>query len=297
MSFPHTQTAEAVLAALRSTVDGLSSAEAAARLRTRGPNELQEAISRPAWRMLAAQFVEPMILILLAAAVLSFLLGDLTEGFAILAIVLLFGVLGFIQEYRAEKAMAALKQLSSPVVRVRRDGSLREMPARELVPGDLVLLEAGNIVPADLRLVEVVNLGVMEASLTGESEAVHKQTEALVGDALPLGDRKNLAFMGTIVVQGRGTGVVAETGMRTELGQIAGMIQGIGEGRTPLQRKMAQVGKHLSIAGLGAAFAILAIGLLRGEAFGEMLLTAVSLLVAVVPEGLPAVITDRKSVV
>ncbi len=291
MSSPHIQTAEEVLAALRSTAAGLSAAEAAARLAGHGPNELQETISRPAWKMLLAQFVEPMILILVAAAVLSFFLGDLTEGVAILAIVILFGVLGFIQEFRAEKAMAALKQMSSPVVRVRRDGALREIPARELVPGDIVLLETGNIVPADLRLVEVVNLGVMEAALTGESEAVQKHADALADEKLPLGDRKNLAHMGTIVAHGRGTGVVAETGMRTELGKIAGMIRDIGEGRTPLQRKLAQVGKHLSIAGLGAALAILAIGLVRGEKFADMLLTAVSLLVAVVPEGLPAVIT------
>ena len=291
MSSSHIHAAEEVLAALRSAANGLSAPEADARLASHGPNELQETISRPAWKMLLAQFVEPMILILVAAAVLSFVLGDLTEGIAILAIVILFGVLGFIQEYRAEKAMAALKQMSSPVVRVRRDGALREIPARELVPGDIVLLEAGNIVPADLRLIEVVNLGVMEAALTGESEAVKKQTDALADEKLPLGDRKNLAHMGTIVAHGRGTGVVVETGMRTELGKIAGMIQNIGEGRTPLQRKLAQVGKHLSLAGLGAALAILAIGLIRGEKFTDMLLTAVSLLVAVVPEGLPAVIT------
>ncbi len=291
MSSPHTKRFEDVLAELRSAPDGLSDAEAAVRLAAHGPNELQETISRPAWRMLLAQFVEPMILILLAAAVLSFFLGDLTEGIAILAIVVLFGVLGFIQEYRAEKAMAALRQMSCPTVRVRRGGALREIPARELVPGDVVQLEAGNVVPADLRLIACVHLGILEAALTGESEAVQKQPDPVADEKLPLGDRRNLAFMGTIVAHGRGTGVVVETGMRTELGKIAGMIQGIAEGYTPLQRKLAQVGKHLSLAGLAAALAILGIGLLRGEKFGEMLLTAVSLLVAVVPEGLPAVIT------
>lgn len=290
MNIPHTQSIEDVLNGLRTKAEGLSAAEAAVRLAVHGPNELQEGISRPAWKMLLAQFAEPMILILVAAALLSFGLGNLTEGVAILAIVALFGILGFIQEYRAEKAMAALKQMSSPVVRVLRDGSLREIPARELVPGDVVQLEAGNVVPADLRLIDVVQLGVMEAALTGESDAVQKQTEPLADENPPLGDRKNLGFMGTIVAHGRGTGVVTETGMRTELGKIAGMIQNIDEGRTPLQRKLAQVGKQLSIAGLGAALAILAIGLMRGEAFGDMLLTAVSLLVAVVPEGLPAVI-------
>lgn len=291
MKVPHAQTAAEVLADLDSAPEGLSTAEAGARRAVHGLNELRETISRPAWRMLLAQFVEPMILILVGAAGLSLFLGDVTEAVAILAIVVLFGVLGFIQEYRAEKAMAALKQLASPSVRVRRDGELQELPARELVPGDVVRLEAGNVVPADLRLLDAVQLGAMEAALTGEAEAVRKQTEPLAAADLPLGDRTNLAFMGTLVAHGRGSGVVVATGMRTELGKIAGMIQGVPEGRTPLQRKLAQVGKHLSIAGLGAALALLAIGLIRGEAFGEVLLTAVSLLVAVVPEGLPAVIT------
>ena len=291
MKVPHAQTAAEVLADLDSAPEGLSTAEAHARRAVHGPNELRETISRPVWRMLLAQFVEPMILILVGAAGLSLFLGDVTEAVAILAIVALFGVLGFLQEYRAEKAMAALKQLASPSVRVRRDGELQELPARELVPGDVVRLEAGNVVPADLRLLDAVQLGAMEAALTGEAEAVRKQTEPLAAADLPLGDRTNLAFMGTLVAHGRGSGVVVATGMRTELGKIAGMIQGVPEGRTPLQRKLAQVGKHLSIAGLGAALALLAIGLIRGEAFGEVLLTAVSLLVAVVPEGLPAVIT------
>ena len=291
MKAPHIQSVDEVLVRLQVSRGGLSAEEAATRLRQHGPNELRETISRPAWRMLLAQFIEPLILILVAAAVLSFFLGDLTEGIAILAIVLLFGVLGFLQEYRAEKAMAALKQLSSPTVRVRRDGGLRELPARDLVPGDFVMLEAGNLVPADLRMVNCVNLAVMEAALTGESEAVDKQTDALPNEHAPLGDRTNLTFMGTTVAHGRGTGVVVRTGMETELGKIADMIQGVETVRTPLQRKMAQVGQHLSLAGVGAALILLAVGLLRGEPFGVMLLTAVSLLVAVVPEGLPAVIT------
>ena len=293
MSSPHIRMVEDVLSDLRSSPAGLSAAEAAARLASHGPNELRETISRPAWKMLLAQFVEPMILILVAAAALSLILGDFTEAIAILAIVALFGVLGFIQEYRAEKAMAALKQMSSPVVRVRRDGALREIPARDLVPGDVVVLEAGNVVPADLRLLDVVNLAVMEAALTGESDAVLKQTDALADERLPLGDRKNLAFFGTIVAHGRASGVVVHTGMQTELGKIAGMIQNVGEGRTPLQRKLAQVGKHLSLAGLAAAAAIFVLVVAEGgqAKIGEALLTAVSLLVAVVPEGLPAVIT------
>lgn len=291
MNAPHVRTVAEVLAEFRTSPAGLSTAEAAARLAAHGPNELRETISRPAWKMLLAQFTEPMILILMAAAVFALFLGDFTEAIAILAIVLLFGILGFIQEYRAEKAMAALKHMASPAVRVRRDGALREIPARDLVPGDVVRLEAGNIVPADLRLLKAVHLGLLEAALTGESEPVVKQTEALDDERLPLGDRRNLAFLGTIVAHGRGEGIVVETGMRTELGKIAGLIQDMTGSRTPLQRKLAQVGKHLSIAGLGAALLLMGIGLARGNPFGDMLLTAVSLLVAVVPEGLPAVIT------
>jgi P-type Ca2+ transporter type 2C len=291
MKSHHSQSLDALLDAQRTTLDGLSAAEAAVRLQTEGPNELRETIAHPAWKMLVAQFVEPLILILVAAAVLSFFMGESTEGIAILFIVFLFGLLGAIQEYRAEKAIAALKQLSSPTVRVRRDGRVLEISGRELVPGDVVRLEAGNVVPADLRLAECVNLAAMEAALTGESEAVRKQADPLPDADLPLGDRTNLAYMGTVVAQGRGTGIVVATGMRTELGKIADLIQAMDPGRTPLQRKLAQVGKHLSLAGLAAALAVLAMGLLRGEDLSFMVLTAVSLLVAVVPEGLPAVIT------
>ncbi|MDD4342461.1 MAG: HAD-IC family P-type ATPase, partial [Kiritimatiellae bacterium] len=291
MSAVHTQSVEEVLTNHRTTSAGLPPAEAAQRLERHGLNELRETISRPAWHMLLAQFREPLILILVAAAIISLFLGDFVESIAILAIVFLFGVLGFIQEYRAEKAMAALRQLSSPVVRVRRQGELIEIPSRHLVPGDIVLLEAGNIVPADLRLIHGVELRLLESALTGESEAVRKETAALSKRSLPLGDRRNLAYMGTVVVHGRGAGVVVATGMQTELGKIADMIQGIESVRTPLQRKLAQVGQHLSLAGLGAALALMAMSLLRGEAFTTTLLTAVSLLVAVIPEGLPAVIT------
>ena len=291
MTNSYRQDAAAVLAAHASTPAGLTPAEAGARLAADGPNELRETVSRPAWRMLLAQFIEPMILILLAAAGFAFVLGNVTEGLAILAIVVLFGILGFIQEYRAEKAIAALKRLASPTVRVRRDNVLVEIPARDLVRGDIVYLETGNTVPADLRLLEAVNLRVMEAALTGEAAAVLKQTAALTADQLPLGDRTNMAFLGTVVVNGRGAGVVVATGMKTELGQIAGMIQGIAHARTPLQRKLAQVGKQISLLGLAAALAIFLLGFFRHEKIGELVLTAVSLLVAVVPEGLPAVIT------
>lgn len=292
MTAPHTQRIQDILNDLGTDPQcGLSSAEVANRLILHGPNEIREGISRPAWKMLLGQFIEPMILILFAAAGLSVVLGDFTEGVAILAIIFLFGILGFIQEYRAEKAMAALKQLSCPTVRVRRDDTIREVPSRDLVPGDIVLLVDGNIIPADLRLIHCVNFGLMEAPLTGESEHVHKHTEALPTESLPLGDRINMAFMGTSVAHGHGEGVVVATGMHTELGKIADLLHNIETGRTPLQRKLAQVGKHLSLAGLGAALILLLSGIMSGVAFADMLLTSVSLLVAVVPEGLPAIVT------
>lgn len=292
MTAEHTKSIQDILTELASHPEqGLTSAEAAARLDEFGPNEIRETISRPAWKMFASQFVEPLILILVAATALSFVLGNVTEGVAILAIVFLFGLLGFVQEYRAEKALATLKQLSSPMVRVRRDGTIRELPARELVPGDIILLSEGNSVPADLRLIFCMNCGMLEASLTGESEHIHKDTAPLPCADAPLGDRINLAYMGTSVVHGRAEGIVIQTGMRTELGKIAEMLYGIKASRTPLQVKLSQVGAHLSMVGVGAALALMAMGLLLKASFAVVLLTSVSLLVAVVPEGLPAIVT------
>ncbi len=270
---------------------GLTAAAAKQRLDTIGPNELQEKGRKSPWLILWQQISSVMVLILILAAVVSAFLGKATEAAAIAAIVVLFALLGFVQEYRAEQAMAALKRMSVPVVRARRDGRTTEISARELVPGDVVLLEAGNIVPADLRLAESVNLRIQEAALTGESEPVEKETAVLAKADIPLGDRKNMAYMGTNVTYGRGVGVVVETGMNTELGKIAALIQEVEEGQTPLQQKLDQVGKLLAVLGLLAAALVLMIGVLSGEALDEMFLTAVSVAVAVVPEGLPAVVT------
>jgi Ca2+-transporting ATPase len=270
---------------------GLTAAEANGRLQQYGLNELEERGGKRPWRILWDQISSTMVLILIAAAVVSAFLGKTTETVAIAAIVVLFALLGFVQEYRAEQAMAALKKLSVPVVRVRRDGKQQEVSARDLAPGDLVLLEAGNMVPADLRLVESVNLRIQEAALTGESEPVEKQTAPLVGAQIPLGDRTNMAYMGTVVTYGRGSGVVAQTGMTTELGKIATLIQDVEEGQTPLQQRLDQVGKLLAAMGIVAALLVLVIGVLSGEALEDMFLTAVSVAVAVVPEGLPAVVT------
>jgi Ca2+-transporting ATPase len=270
---------------------GLSTQQAADRLTRYGLNELEERGGKSPFLILWEQFTSTMVLILIAAAVLSGFLGKPLETVAISAIVVLFGLLGFIQEYRAEQAMAALKQLTVPMVRVRRDGKVVELSARELVLGDIVLLEAGSSVPADLRLIESANLRIQEAALTGESEPVEKQTAGLPNPVLPLAERRNMAYTGTSVSYGRGIGVVVETGMNTELGRIAELIQGVEEQETPLQRQLNHVGQVLAAAGVVVALLILGIGVLLGETLSEMILTAISVAVAVVPEGLPAVVT------
>ena len=270
---------------------GLDDERARSLLREHGPNELVERAARSPWRMLAAQFTETMVVILIVAAVVSGLLGKFTEMVAILAIVLMFAILGFVQEYRAERAMAALKKLAVPTVRVRRAGQVREIPARELVPGDILLLEAGNVVPADVRFLQAVNLRVQEAALTGESEPVDKRAGPIDEPDLPLGDRRNMGYMGTMVTYGRATGAVVATGMETELGRIATLLQQVEGEQTPLQAKLDRVGKTLAVVGVVAALLVAGVGLLSGESPLEMFVTAVSVAVAVVPEGLPAVVT------
>jgi Ca2+-transporting ATPase len=287
----HTLTVDAVLKTWSSTGSGLDAAAAAERLQTHGPNELEERRGKRALRMLAEQFASAMVLILMAAGTISAFLGKFVETTAILAIVVLFAVLGFLQEFRAERAMAALRRMAVPVVRVRRDGRAVEVPAREIVPGDIVLLEAGQAVPADLRLIETVQLKIQEAALTGESEPVEKNTEPIPDAGLPLGDRRNMAYLGTSVTYGRGCGVVIASGMHTELGRIAALIQEVPAQRTPLQNRLDQVAKGLAAAGGLAAVLVAVVGWWSGEPLGDMFLTAVSVAVAVVPEGLPAVVT------
>ena len=288
----HTLTVQNALESLASHAQtGLTQQEAATRLQTYGPNELKEGAGRRPLKILWEQFTASMTLILIAAAVVSGFLGKWQEAIAILAIVVLFGLLGFFQEYRAEKAMAALKKLAVPNVRVRRDGSTQEIAANALVPGDVVVLEAGNIVPADLRLIETANLRIQESALTGESEAVEKSITPLEKPNAPLGDRKNMAYMGTTVTYGRGAGLVTVTGMQTELGKIAGLLQNTTDEMTPLQKRLDQVGKTLAAGGLVIAALIGGISFLRGQSLLDVLLMGVSVAVAVVPEGLPAVVT------
>lgn len=232
-----------------------------------------------------------MVIILAAAAVLSGFLGKWLEAGSILAIVILFIVLGFIQEYRAERGVASLRRLAAPRVRVFRDGALVEMASRDLVPGDRILLESGNMVPADVRFQQCVNLRIQEAALTGESEPIEKTAETLREKGLPLGDRLNLGFMGTIVTYGRGSAIVVTTGMRTELGTVAALIREASPERTPLQKNLDRLGRTLAVVGSAAAALVFAAGLALGESVKDMLITAVSVAVAVIPEGLPAVAT------
>ncbi len=270
---------------------GLASATVAERRRQYGKNELVEKRKRSPFLMFLAQFKDVMILILIAAAVLAGFVGDLVDTIAILVIVVINAIVGFIQEYRAEKAMEALKKMAAPTATVLRDGVPGAIPASELVPGDLVILEAGRVVPADLRITEAAHLKIEEAALTGESVPVEKIVDALPEEGLSLGDRKNMAYKGTFVTYGRGMGVVAAIGMATEFGKIAAMLQDEEEVKTPLQKRLAIFGRKLALAVLAVCVIVLGTGLLRGEAPLLMLMVAISLAVAAIPEALPAVIT------
>ena len=287
----HRLTADEALQETGSTPRGLTSEEASARLDEHGPNELAQKGLKSKWRILFEQFTSILIVILIIAAIASAALGDYEDAIAIVAIVILNALLGFRQEYRAEQTMAALRKMAAPSVRVRRDGKVQEIPGSELVPGDIVLIEAGNVIPADSRLIESASLRVQEAALTGESEAVEKSVEALDQPEVPLADRLNMLFMGTAATYGRAEALVVATGMNTELGRIAGMIQGLEQEPTPLQKRLGQLGKWLAVAALILVAIIFAQGLIRGEGARIMFLTAISMAVAAVPEGLPAIVT------
>lgn len=287
----HQMPIEAVLEALQSTPQGLSAEEARRRLATGGPNDITEGKRRTPLRMFVDQFTDFMILVLLAAAVISGLIGEATDTIAIVVIVVLNAVIGFIQEYRAERAMEALKAMAAPTATVIRDGVTAAIPASEVVAGDIVWLEAGGIVPADLRLLDSVHLRVDESALTGESIPVEKSVAAIPDETPPLGDRKNMAYKGTIVTYGHGRGLVVATGMRTEFGKIATLLQQAEDVRTPLQRRLSHFGRRMAIAALVICSIVFAMGLLQGESALLMFLTAVSLAVAAIPEALPAVVT------
>lgn len=281
-----------VLQSLASCRDGLTAAEAAERLARYGTNELTEKKRRTSLVMFLGQFNDFLIIVLLAAAVMAGLAGSPKDAIVILTVVVLNAVIGFIQEHKAEKAMAALKQMAAPSATVIRGGETTQIGAAFLVPGDIVLLDAGRVVPADLRLLEAAQLQVEEAALTGESVAVEKNTDAiLLEGSLPLGDRKNMTYNGTIVVGGRGIGVVVATSMETEIGKIATMLQDEEEVKTPLQKRLAQFAKKLAGVILLISGIVFTMGVLRGEDVVTMFLTGISLAVAAIPEALPAVIT------
>ena len=288
----HALEADEVLRHLEAPADqGLSSAEAEHRLQVFGPNALKEAPPTTFWQMLWEQFKSFVVILLIVAALISALLGDYVEAAAIMAIVILNAALGVVQEYRAEQSLAALRKLAAPEAQVIRDGSRQAIPSSQLVPGDLVVLEAGNFVPADIRLLEAINLRVDEAALTGESVPVQKDAETLFEADIPLGDRKNTAFMGTLASYGRGRGVVIATGMHTQIGLIAEMLQSVQMEPTPLQRRLDQLGKTLGWAALAVCALVFVVGWLQGSNPLDMFMIAVSLAIAAVPEGLPAIVT------
>jgi len=270
---------------------GLSAAEVENRRQRFGPNELVESGGRTVWHILWEQLKSVMVIVLIIAGGISLALGEFIDAAAIIAIVVLNAILGVLQEYRAEKAMRALKSLAVPVVRVRRDGHILEVSARDLVPGDVIMLEAGSHVPADGRLLEAANLRVREATLTGESEPAEKHSEPVAGTDVALGDRRNMVYMGTAAVAGRGAAVITDTGMRTELGRIAAMLQSVQREPTPLQRRLEQLAKGLAVAALVVVAVVFGLGMFRGEPFRLMFMVAISMAVAAVPEGLPAVVT------
>ncbi len=279
-----------ILSELTTTPKGLTGAEAAKRQLKFGPNELVEKPPTSPWVLFLHQFRDLMILILAAAAVISGWMGDLTDTAIILVIVVLNAVIGFVQEYRAEKALGALKKMTVTKAVVIRDGLHQVIAAADLVPGDVVIVEAGNIVPADIRLFEVSSFRVDESTLTGESVPVDKNAETIIDLDAPLGDQVNMAFKGTLATHGRSHGLVTATGMATELGKIAGLLQE-DESATPLQQRMARFGKNLSYIILIICVVLFLTGVLRGEEPFQILLVSVSLAVAAIPEALPALIT------
>lgn len=287
----HTRSVDAVFSELSSARNGLAKDEVARRREEHGPNELQATAHVSPWSILFQQFKNVLILILLVATAVSAFLGHGVETIAIAIIVLFAVVLGFIQEFRAERAIEALREMAAPTVIVIRAGREIEIAARDVVPGDVMVLQAGDKVAADARLIDSVNLQVDEAALTGESVPIHKKTEPLERPDLALGDRANMVFAGTIVTYGRGRGVVVSTGMKTEVGRIAEMLQTVETSKTPLQRNLDKVGRVLAQAALAVVAVVVVAGLFRDEPLIEMLLFGIALAVAAVPEALPAVVT------
>ena len=288
----HSLTIEEIFRQFSTPVEsGLDADEATRRLQIYGPNQLDEAPRPTFLRLLGEQFENFLVILLMVAAGISALLGEWVDSAVIMAIVVMNATLGVIQNRRAEESLAALKKLAAPEAQVMRNGRRRTIPARELTPGDIVFIEAGNYIPADLRLMEAVNLRVEEATLTGESVPVQKDAAIRLEANASLGDRKNTAYMGTLVSSGRGSGLVVGTGMHTQIGRIAEILQHMERESTPLQKRLDQLGKILGWAALVVCALVFAVGWLRGNEPLGMFMLAVGLAIAAVPEGLPAVVT------
>ena len=287
----YAQSIKEVIEQLETNKEGLTESEAEKRLKEYGKNELRQVKAKSVWKMLAEQLTDPMILVLIAACILSFVMHEMVEGAVIVFIVALNAIISVVQEKKAQSSLEALRKMSSPTARVKREGKEELIPASSLVAGDIVLLDDGAMVPADIRLIQTSNLKIQEASLTGESVPVEKNADAICQQDCPLGDRINMAFSSSIVSYGRSVGVVVETGMNTEVGNIANLLESQDEFDTPLKRKLAAVGKTLSIVGIILCAIIFAVGLLYGKAILPLFMTAISLAVAVIPEGLPATAT------
>lgn len=285
------KTAEVIRQLESSKEKGLTTLEAEVRLRKYGPNQLKEQKKKGIVMLFLEQLNDPLIYILMVAIAISFFLKEVGDAAIIAAVIILNSMVGVIQEDKARKAIEALKQLASPKALVKRDGKEYEIASSQLVPGDIVFLEAGRQVPADLRLLEAVNLKVEESALTGESVPVEKITKELTGGEKSVGDKINLAYMSTTVTYGRGEGIVTATGMDTEIGKIAGLIDADGGEMTPLQKRLADLGKLLSILAVGICAFLFLVAVLQKRDVGDMLLTAISLAVAAVPEGLAAIVT------
>ncbi|RMF91081.1 MAG: calcium-transporting P-type ATPase, PMR1-type [Methanobacteriota archaeon] len=282
---------DVILETLKTSEKGLDAHEVLLRQERCGKNVLQEAEKVSWMRLFLEKFTEPLIVLLIISAAISFAIGEVADAVGIAVAVSLVSILGFIQEYRSEKSVEALKRLAAHKCRVVREGRTLEVLAEELVPGDIVLLSTGDRVPADLRLIETVNLQIDESILTGESEASEKFTGTIEKEDTLIADRKNMAYMGTVVTNGNGKGVVIATGEMTELGKISQMIQKVEERRTPLQQKLDQLGKQLSVFGIAIVTVIFVLGAIQGMDFLELFMVAVSLAVAAIPEGLPIVVT------
>ncbi|MDV9609852.1 HAD-IC family P-type ATPase, partial [Clostridioides difficile] len=287
----HSRATHEILESLDSSEEGLTDTEAEKRLKENGLNELRKKPNRTTLQMLWSQITDAMVLILIGAAILSLIFGEFTEAFVILIIVTVNAVIGIVQEKKAESSLEALKNMNSPTARVMRDGEENVIPASNLVVGDIVFLEDGAMVPADLRLIETSSLKIQEASLTGESVPSEKDADTILPKEYVLGDRSNMAYTSSIVTYGRGVGVVVATGMNTEVGNIAHLLDSQDDFDTPIKRKLNTVGKTLSVIGIIVCVVIFAIGAFYQRPLLPMFMIAISLAISIIPEGLPATAT------